>query len=120
MNVGDAALHRLFDTLERLPWPNPLMGKPEVDEQRLIEAVDHWIAFLPAGDVEEHLRQTEAEAGELSARAQLALAAAAWAYWKRDPYLTAQAIEARRAETHSGSVHESAVGNADAPKGDRP
>lgn len=27
----------------------------------------------------------------------------------------AQAIEARRAETQSGSVHESAVGNADAP-----
>ena len=29
--------------------------------------------------------------------------------------LKAQAIEARRAETRSGSVHESAVGNADAP-----
>ena len=29
--------------------------------------------------------------------------------------LSAQAIEARRAETQSGSVHESAVGNADAP-----
>ena len=28
----------------------------------------------------------------------------------------AQAIEARRAETETGSVHESAVGNADAPK----
>lgn len=28
----------------------------------------------------------------------------------------AQAIEARRAETQSGSVHESAVGNADAPE----
>lgn len=32
----------------------------------------------------------------------------------------AQAIEARRAETGTGSVHESAVGNADAPKGDHP
>lgn len=30
----------------------------------------------------------------------------------------AQAIEARRAETGTGSVHESAVGNADAPKGE--
>jgi hypothetical protein len=28
----------------------------------------------------------------------------------------AQAIEAQRAETGTGSVHESAVGNADAPK----
>lgn len=31
----------------------------------------------------------------------------------------AQAIEARRAETGTGSVHESAV-RQDAPKGDRP
>lgn len=30
----------------------------------------------------------------------------------------AQAIEARRAETGTGSVHESAVGNADAPQSD--
>lgn len=29
--------------------------------------------------------------------------------------ISAQAIEARRAETGTGSVHESAVGNADAP-----
>ena len=34
----------------------------------------------------------------------------------RHEFLTnAQAIEARRAETGTGSVHESAVGNADAP-----
>lgn len=32
----------------------------------------------------------------------------------------AQAIEARRAETETGSVHESAVGNADAPKEQQP
>lgn len=32
----------------------------------------------------------------------------------RSPHF-AQAIEARRAETQGGSVHESAVGNADAP-----
>jgi hypothetical protein len=31
----------------------------------------------------------------------------------------AQAIEAQRAETGTGSVHESAVGNADAPSGER-
>lgn len=35
----------------------------------------------------------------------------------RLPFLAAQAIEARRAETQSGSVHESAVGEADAPEG---
>lgn len=33
---------------------------------------------------------------------------------------SAQAIEARRAETGTGSVHESAVGNADAPQGRQP
>lgn len=32
----------------------------------------------------------------------------------------AQAIEARRTETQSGSVHESAVGAADAPEGSQP
>jgi hypothetical protein len=31
-------------------------------------------------------------------------------------HLAAQAIEARRAETGTGSVHESAVGEADAPE----
>jgi hypothetical protein len=33
----------------------------------------------------------------------------------RHPSLNTQAIEARRAETGTGSVHESAVGSADAP-----
>lgn len=32
----------------------------------------------------------------------------------------AQAIEARRAETGTGSVHESAVGSADAPESSTP
>lgn len=41
--------------------------------------------------------------------------AAAWAFVEIAQALLAQAIEARRAETQSGSVHESAVGNADAP-----
>lgn len=39
--------------------------------------------------------------------------------WHEDLCVAAQAIEARRAETQSGSVHESAVGNADAPKESR-
>jgi hypothetical protein len=40
--------------------------------------------------------------------------------WRDAFPLDTQAIEARRAETGTGSVHESAVGNADAPKAGRP
>ncbi|HEX7720437.1 MAG TPA: hypothetical protein VF389_11575 [Woeseiaceae bacterium] len=119
MNVGDAAIHKLFDTLERLPWPNPLMGKLETDEQKLVEAVDRWIVLLPPEGVEEYLRQPAADAEELAARAQLALAAAAWAYWKRDPYLVAhaQGIEARSDETAQQAQPEGQEpGPKDAPE----
>jgi hypothetical protein len=111
MNVGDAALHQLFDRLERLPWPNPLMGKLEDDEQKLIKAIDRWTVLVePWTDVEKSLRRANPDTEELEARAELVLAAAAWAYWKRDPWLVthpAIGTEARRAETeNTGSVYD--------------
>jgi hypothetical protein len=75
VNAGDAALHRLFDTLERLPWPNPLIGSPEKAEAKLIAAVDSWIT-MP--------EPFSASAADLL---KVAEAAAEWAYFKRDPYL---------------------------------
>jgi len=42
------------------------------------------------------------------------------AVWDLSNRLAAQAIEARRAETGTGSVHESAVAEGHAPKGDHP
>jgi hypothetical protein len=56
--------------------------------------------------------QLTSAAGERDRRE---IAARAW-FHKESARITAQAIEARRAETGTGSVHESAVGETDAPK----
>lgn len=118
--VGDAALHRLFDTLERLSWPNPLIGNESEAEKKLIAAVNAWILLRqPQVGTPKELRETEVK--EREARFALANAATEWAYFKRDPYLIvhgdlASGIEARQGgDADGGSVHESP-----APKGDAP
>ena len=98
--VGEKAFHDLCDTLERLPWPNPLIGKPEDAEQQLIAAVDKWILLRqPVMGDAKTLREIDLQ--EREARFRLAEAAAFWAYFKRDPYLVAHPA-GRRRETGSG------------------
>lgn len=67
---------------------------------------------------EMHGRRIKPEQARMNA---YEFASRADALWIMAPIVAkdlAQAIEARRAETGTGSVHESAVGNADAPNSD--